>query len=35
MRRKGVILELSSERALRLIWRAWRGALQKMMCVMV
>ena len=26
---------LASERALRLTWRAWRGALPKMLCVMV
>jgi hypothetical protein len=35
IRRKGVLVELPSERALRLTWRAWRGALAKMLCVMV
>jgi ribonuclease HI len=35
MRRKGVLVEPPSERALRLTWRAWREALPKMFCVMV
>jgi hypothetical protein len=35
MWRKGVLVEPPSERALRLTWRAWRGALAKMLCVMV
>ena len=34
MRRKGVMAEPPSERALRLTWRAC-GALPKMLCVMV
>jgi hypothetical protein len=33
--RKGVLVEPPSERALRLTWRAWRGALPKVLCVMV
>jgi hypothetical protein len=32
---KGVLAEPPSERALRLTWRAWRGSLTKMLCVMV
>jgi hypothetical protein len=32
---QGVSAEPPSERALRLTWRAWRGALPKMLCVMV
>jgi ribonuclease HI len=32
---EGVMVEPPSERALRLTWRAWRGALPKMLCVMV
>jgi hypothetical protein len=35
MRRKGVMVELPSKRTLRLTWRAWCGALTKMLCVMV
>ena len=35
MRRKGVLAEPPSERALRLTWLAWRGALPKMICVIV
>ena len=35
MWRKRVVAEPPSERALRLTWRAWRGALPKMLCVMV
>jgi hypothetical protein len=35
MRRKGVLAEPPSERALQLTWRAWRGALPKMLSVMV
>ncbi len=35
MRRRGVLAEPPSKRALRLTWRAWRGALPKMLCVMV
>ena len=35
MRRKGMTAEPPSERALRLTWRAWCGALPKMLCVMV
>jgi hypothetical protein len=30
-----VLAEPPSERALRLTWRAWRGALAKMLCVMI
>jgi hypothetical protein len=33
--RKGVLAEPPSERALRLTWWAWRGALLKILCVMV
>ena len=32
---KGVLAEPPSERAMRLTLRAWRGALPKMLCVMV
>jgi hypothetical protein len=35
MQRKGVMAEPPSERVLRLTWRAWHGALSKMLCVMV
>ena len=35
MRRKGVMGEPLLEQALRLTWWAWRGALQRMMCVVV
>jgi hypothetical protein len=35
MRRKGVVAEPPSERALRSTWWAWRGVLTKMLFVMV
>ena len=35
MRRKGVLVELPSKRALWLMWWAWREALPKILCVRV